>query len=156
MAFWRGWGLAVTGFAAALLLTVVLRSAPGPAPFDANRMQPSYIAVLHAMHNEEQLVFMAYAGRKADELWVKRVALPEAPAAHSYELWAMPASSEAAPRSLGIIPAEQKGTMKLAAVADVALKDAPELAITMEPAGGSKTGLPTGPMIAKGDCFNFW
>jgi anti-sigma-K factor RskA len=68
----------------------------------------------------------------------------------------MPARPGETPRSLGIIPPGQKGTMQMVDIADTALKDVPELAITMEPAGGSKTGLPSGPMIAKGECFNFW
>jgi anti-sigma-K factor RskA len=55
-----------------------------------------------------------------------------------------------------MLPKIEKGTMKLAAVADESLKDFPALAISVEPAGGSKTGLPTGPVVAKGDCLKFW
>ncbi len=160
LAFWRNWGLIATGFAAAVLFTVMLKSPeqviPQSPPTADNRMQPSYVAVLHAMDDEEQLMFMAYAGRNANELWVKRVFLPQTTATQSYELWAMPGKPGEAPRSLGVIPPEQKGTMQMVAIADTALKDVAELAITMEPAGGSPTGLPSGPMIAKGECFNFW
>jgi anti-sigma-K factor RskA len=160
LAFWRNWGLIATSFAAAVLFTVMLKTPDQPIPqapaIADSRMQPSYIAVLHAMDDKNKLMFMAYAGRKANELWVKRVSLPQTPATHSYELWAMPAKPGEAPRSLGIIPPEQKATMQMVAIADTALKDVPELAITMEPAGGSRTGLPSGPMIAKGECFNFW
>ena len=120
-------------------------------------MQPSYVAILHATDSKgDKLVFMAYAGRKSNELWVKRVALSAEPPQHSYELWGLPAKAGEPPRSLGIVPASEKGTIKLAAVADESLKDFPALAISIEPEGGSKTGLPTGPVIAKGDCFKFW
>ncbi|HKO87326.1 MAG TPA: anti-sigma factor [Burkholderiales bacterium] len=158
--FWRNWGLLMSGFASALCITLAVR--PDminlmDADLVAKSMQPSYIAVLHATGpNEEELMFLAYAARKSDQLWVKRMALEEEATAHSYELWGMPAKAGDAPTSLGVIPAGQKGTMQLAAVADQSLAQFPQLAISIEPAGGSKTGVPTGPVIAKGDCFKFW
>jgi hypothetical protein len=54
-------------------------------------MQASYIAILHATQDAQKLVFVAYAGRHSDELWVKNVALGDAPPAHGYELWGLPA-----------------------------------------------------------------
>ena len=158
--FWRNWGLAVSSFAVALIATLAVR--PDLVNFMdadvvAKSMQPSYVAILHATGpNEEELMFMAYAARKSDQLWVKRMALKDEAASHSYELWGMPTKAGEAPISLGLIPAGQKGTMQLAAVADKSLAQFPQLAISIEPAGGSKTGVPTGPVIAKGDCFKFW
>ncbi|HKY02660.1 MAG TPA: anti-sigma factor [Burkholderiales bacterium] len=160
LAFWRNWGLLVSGFAAALIVTIAAK----PMMFNlqdademARQMQPSYVAALHATGSQsDELVFMAYAARQSNQLWVKKVALKEAPAAHSYELWGLPAKSGESPKSLGIIPASAKGTMQLVAVADKSLSEFPQLAISVEPAGGSKTGVPTGPVIAKGNCFKFW
>ena len=164
LAFWRGWGLIATGCAAALLGALALQkpqivevpkieTVELPA---AARMQPSYVAILHATQEGQKLVFVAYAARESDELWVKKVALGDAPPDHGYELWGLPATAGEPPKSLGMLPRDDKGTIKLAAAADQSLKDFPALAISIEPAGGSKTGLPTGPVIAKGDCLKFW
>jgi anti-sigma-K factor RskA len=71
-------------------------------------------------------------------------------------LWGLPATPGEPPKSLGMLPKLEQGTIKLAAAADQSLRDFPALAISIEPAGGSKTGLPTGPVIAKGDCLRFW
>jgi anti-sigma-K factor RskA len=161
LAFWRGWGLVATGCAAALVGALALRQpqvveVPKIVEVPSRGMQASYIAILHATQDAQKLVFVAYAGRHSDELWVKNVALGDAPPAHGYELWGLPAKSGEPPRSLGMLPAIEKGTIKLAGVADESLKDFPALAISVEPAGGSRTGLPTGPVIAKGDCLKFW
>jgi len=163
LGFWRNWGLVATGCAAALVAAIALR-APQTVEVPVVRtvevplkgMQPSYVALLHATQNGEKLVFVAYAGRHSDELWVKKVALGDAPPEHGYELWGLPAKPGEAPKSLGMLPRDEKGTIKLAAVADQSLQDFPALAISIEPAGGSKTGLPTGPVVAKGDCLKFW
>lgn len=80
----------------------------------------------------------------------------EPKAGQSYELWGMPSNPGEPPRSLGVIPARDSGTIKLAAAADKTLADFPQLAISIEPEGGSKTGLPTGPVVAKGECMKFW
>jgi anti-sigma-K factor RskA len=164
LAFWRNWGLLATGCAAALLAAVALRQPQTievpvvqTVEVPSTAMQPSYIALLHATAPDGQkLVFLAYAGRQSDELWVKNVALGEAPPDHGHELWGLPATPGEPPKSLGMLPKLEKGTIKLAAAADQSLRDFPALAISIEPAGGSKTGLPTGPVIAKGDCLRFW
>ena len=163
LAFWRNWGLVATGCAAALAAGIALR-APQTIEVPVVRtvevplkgMQPSYVALLHATQGTDKLVFLAYAGRQSDELWVKKVSLGDAPPDHGYELWGLPAKPGEAPKSLGMLPQDEKGTIKLAAVADQSLKDFPALAISIEPASGSKTGLPTGPVVAKGDCLKFW
>jgi anti-sigma-K factor RskA len=158
---WRALSLVSTGLAFTLLLTLGLRQAEiirvpvekiVAAP--SGQMQASYVAMLTDAGGK--VVFMAYAERNSDELWVKKVGMQESDAAHSMQLWGLPREAGAAPKSLGLVPAFEKGTMKLAASADVALKDFPALAISLEPAGGSKSGLPTGPVMYKGDCHKFW
>jgi anti-sigma-K factor RskA len=163
LAFWRNWGLVATGCAAALAAAIALRppqtiEVPVVKTVEVplKGMQPSYVALLHATQGTDKLVFVAYAGRTSDELWVKKVSLGDAPPDHGYELWGLPATPGGAPKSLGMLPKDEKGTIKLAAVADQSLKDFPALAISIEPASGSTTGLPTGPVVAKGDCLKFW
>jgi anti-sigma-K factor RskA len=163
IAFWRGWGLVATGCAAALLAALALQE---PQRIEVpviekvvvpdNRMQAAYVAILHAPKDAEKLVFVAYATRDSDELWVKKMALGPEPPQRSYELWGLPAKAGEPPKSLGMLPKEEKGTIKLAATAELALRDFPALAISIEPEGGSTTGLPTGPVIAAGNCLEFW
>ena len=60
------------------------------------------------------------------------------------ELWAVPTAG--APRSLGLLPGGS-GTVALRAKV---LAGADTLAVTLEPAGGSPTGQPTGPIVYAG------
>jgi anti-sigma-K factor RskA len=162
LAFWRNWGLVATGCTAALVGALALRAPQvvevpviQQVEVESRRMQPSYVAVLHAP-GDERLMFVAYAGRHSDELWVKRMELPTEPHNHSYELWGLPAKEGAPPVSLGVIPASDKATIRLAAAADQSLRDFPALAITVEPLGGAKDGKPSGQVVAKGQCMRFW
>jgi anti-sigma-K factor RskA len=158
LAFWRGWGLVATGCAAALIAALALQQpqvveVPVEKLVESTRMQPSYIAILR--NKAGKAVFVAYAGRKSDELWVKRIGLEDEPPDHRFELWGLYGKEGAAPRLLGMLPKDDKATIKLAGVADESLRDFPALAITVEPAQGSG-GSPTGPVVASGDCFKFW
>src|SRR3989442_2452755 len=60
------------------------------------------------------------------------------------ELWALPGSG--APRSLGLISASGATVVKKGKV----LEGATGLAVSLEPAGGSPTGAPTGPVLYVG------
>ena len=165
LAFWRNWGLAVSGFAVALVMAMAfvmpahIRDEVDRGIFQAvaegsKKMQPSYIAILE--DTKGNVAFVAYAARTADELWVKNVGMETLPNGQRYELWGLSGRQDVAPKSLGLVPITEKGTMKLAAVADKSLTDFPKLAISLERAGGSPTGLPTGPVMYAGDCHNFW
>jgi anti-sigma-K factor RskA len=66
----------------------------------------------------------------------------------SLQLWALPATGN--PRSLGLVPASGVATIMLPTAAGTALKDIPALAVSLEPSGGSPTGLPTGPVLYSG------
>jgi anti-sigma-K factor RskA len=49
--------------------------------------------------------------------------------------------------SLGLIPDAGAATLTLTAAQLAVLGNTPTLAVSVEPAGGSPTGLPTGPVI---------
>ena len=75
-------------------------------------------------------------------LTITRVSGEVADAAHAHELWIIVGNDP--PVSLGVIPASGE-TISLPGAAAGAV-----LAVTLEPPGGSPTGKPTGPIIAKG------
>lgn len=60
------------------------------------------------------------------------------------ELWAVP--GQGAPRSLGLVSAQAATTVLRTQL----LKDTAAFAVSLEPAGGSPTGAPTGPILSVG------
>ncbi|WP_191489570.1 anti-sigma factor domain-containing protein [Pseudomonas sp. FEN] len=84
----------------------------------------------------------------ADYLQVEPLSLAGVAADRSLELWAIPLDGK--PVSLGLVPKEGKGRVELSE-AQRALLDAPVvLAVSLEPAGGSPTGQPSGPVLYQG------
>jgi len=70
--------------------------------------------------------------------------VPEA-AGKSYELWALPRGGT--PVSLGLLPAAGSAERTLSERQRRALLAADKVAVSVEPAGGSPTGSPTGPIV---------
>lgn len=68
-----------------------------------------------------------------------------APAGHDYELWALPKG--ASPVSLGVLPAEGASSRILTAIQKKALASSSQVAVSIEPIGGSPTGQPTGEVV---------
>ena len=66
-------------------------------------------------------------------------------AGKAHELWVLPAKGD--PVSLGLLPASGEARRPLTAAQRAALAGAKQLAVSLEPAGGSPTGLPTGPVL---------
>ncbi|MGH6675571.1 MAG: anti-sigma factor domain-containing protein, partial [Xanthobacteraceae bacterium] len=79
---------------------------------------------------------------------VRRVAAKIDPA-HSFELWLI-ASQGAKPKSLGLVGSTQYTQRPLPADFNAATMKEAIYAISFEPAGGSKTGAPTGPVLFTG------
>jgi len=66
--------------------------------------------------------------------------------ARAYELWALPGEG-AAPVSLGLMPKTGRDTLQLNDAQRLALSRSRQIAISLEPPGGSPTGAPTGPVL---------
>ncbi len=81
-----------------------------------------------------------------EELRVSTITPRPEPAGNSYELWMLP-SNGAAPVSLGLIPGTGDAALPLSAAQRAVLAQTATLAVSLEPAGGSPTGAPTGPVI---------
>jgi len=68
------------------------------------------------------------------------------------ELWLIPPGSK--PLPLGVLPSDRPTQIAISATfADRARQDA-DLAVSLEPPGGSPTGQPTGPVIGSGKLTN--
>lgn len=151
LAFWRNWGLVASGLAAALALGIALQR---PAPLeDRVAMRPSYMAMME--DSGRTMKVMAFAPRGSSELWIKTEGMHHEPG-KSYELWALSSRPGQAPVSLGVLPQASPAPIRLAAAVERTFADVPWLAVSVEPEGGSRTGQPTGPVVAKGDCVRFW
>lgn len=118
--------------AAGALVLAVLAVIPPAAP-------PPLLAEVAA--EDRALVFEARLD--AGALTVARVAGDAAPAGQVHQLWLI--AGDAAPQPLGLLP-QAEVTLALAA----APPPGAVLAVSLEPAGGSPTGLPTGPVLATG------
>ncbi len=131
---WRGFWLAIPTAVAAAWLTVALLPVP-----TAER-----IAVF-ADQNAEAL-WVISADLDKGLIQTEAVNVPALASDSSYELWILPA--EGPPLSLGLLPLDL-GSVEtpISAQLVTALAGAGRLAISLEPAGGSPTGLPTGPVV---------
>ena len=138
LAVWRV--LAATGFAAALALGVALYAQRPPLA------EPPIVAVLAGQDGKPALI--ASARRDDRFLLVKAVGAAPVDPGKALELWMLPQGQP--PRSLGVLPAGQLVRVPLAAPTDVTLANIPALAVSLEPVGGSPTGLPTGPVLYSG------
>jgi anti-sigma-K factor RskA len=138
VSLWRG--LALTGFATAIALALVLFSPPLEHP------QAALVAALAGQ--DAKPAFLASADRNGRLLTIKAVAPLSPGADRSLQLWALPATGN--PRPLGLLPASGVVQIALPAAAGMALQNTPVLAVSLEPRGGSPTGLPTGPVLYSG------
>jgi anti-sigma-K factor RskA len=81
----------------------------------------------------------------ADRLVARAAKLPARPPGSDYELWALPKG--AAPVSLGILPAAGTSSRTLTLMQKQALALSAQVAVSIEPLGGSPTGQPTGTIV---------
>jgi anti-sigma-K factor RskA len=77
---------------------------------------------------------------------------PVMDAGTSWEMWMM-SDGKAAPVSLGLITTDRDQVMKLDPALVSRMGNASAIAMSVEPAKGSPTGIPTGPVIFKGRCI---
>lgn len=144
LSLWRG--LALAGFALAFGLGVALL-----APV-AERPDERIVVVLADQAAKPAL--LVSADRAGRYLTVKAIGPVTAPADRALELWALPQGQN--PRSLGLVAASGVTRIPLKTAAGAALEGTPALAVSLEPAGGSPTGGPTGPVLYTGSVQNLY
>jgi len=104
------------------------------------------LSVLHA--SGESGVWLIKVDRNAGRLNV-RVLEASDEVARAFELWLLP-EGQGAPRSLGLLPATDAGSLRLPREVRDQLDQGRALAVSLEPPGGSPTGQPTGPVVYQG------
>lgn len=148
LAFWRG--LAVTSTAFALLLASFIGMKPAP------EVPMASVAVMADDKGQASMVVSWPSMKDARDPHVRIKVLQEHPkmaTGTTWELWMLP-HGQAAPVSMGLITTDVNQVMKIKS--DVSRRmgagEAWGIAMSVEPAGGSPTGAPTGPVIFKGQC----
>ena len=143
---WRAAALAATVVAGVLGAVLMLRPAPmPPAPVPAATSTPVPVLLASIAGDGGVVATIAY-NQTAGDLTIAPGKLDAG--ARDAELWIIPA--DGTPRSLGTIdPARAATTAARASVREL-IKGGAIFAISLEPHGGSPTGLPTGPIIGTG------
>lgn len=146
---WRWLGMGATAVAACLLvLTLTRPGVPTTAPVATTAPAPATLMVATIATDRGVAGWTATMDIERSELLLVP-ATPEAIAAdRSTELWLIPEGGK--PISVGVFaPADPKRIHLDKSLLD-RLGPTAALAVSLEPSGGSPTGQPTGPVIAKG------
>jgi anti-sigma-K factor RskA len=139
LAFWRPFGMVAAG-AATMLTAFFLYVSSGP------RGEPMFVAVLTSSTTAQPMGVVSM--HHPDVLRVRMMRPWKAAEGKSLELWIVP--QDGRPRSLGLVPNTAGDTMMRIPESDARMRDARMLAISLEPAGGSPTHEPTGPVLCSG------
>ncbi len=138
LGLWRGWAIGASALAgvAALLLVTQPRPAVPQQLLVATLSAPTGGAMLTATYDASRGAVILTPASKSDA------------EGRTPELWVIEGSNP--PRSLGTIDMDSPEAHAIPADRLKGLKAGSTLAISLEPAGGSPTGAPTGPVIATG------
>ena len=138
LAFWRGFGITSAGVALASILGLVyLATVPPP--------DTALVASLNA--GSGQGAFLASVNPNGTSLTIMPASLSGVDQ-RALELWLIPPGQQ--PRSLGLIQPGRPVRVNVPPELLAQLRSNAVLAVSLEPPGGSPTGLPTGPVIANG------
>ena len=142
--FWRAAAAAAIVAATALAVLNTVREAP-PA------VTPAAVAraVTTLSFDDGTPAYLATLDTASGAILL--VPVPSAPDAEGRvpELWLIPAGE--APRSLGVVTTDKAHTIAVPAELRRAMTAGSTLAISLEPVGGAPQGVPTGPIVAKGN-----
>ena len=150
---WRIWAVGASAAAAAAIAVIVVHpGAPGgsskPALFaNLGGVNRTLVANLSLTESKAAAFTVAY-----DPVQSTLYAGPDSgfsiPVGRSAELWLIPADGK--PRPMGLVDPAKPATMPMPPQFKALAKAEVTLALSIEPVGGSKTGLPTGPVVAAG------
>jgi anti-sigma-K factor RskA len=136
---WLAWTFGASAVAAAVAVAAVFLFTPQPPELGGYAMLrvPSdnvSVVVFQIDKERRQIVLLAQA--------------PGAGADKDYELWVLPAGKK--PVSLGVLKAQERIERPIDAMRAALIQPGTTLAVSLEPAGGSPNGSPTGPVLYSG------
>jgi anti-sigma-K factor RskA len=139
--FWQGASVLSTACAVLLALFIFLQSPPAP-----ERM----VVVMSANQGTPAMtVSWPMQSRGQPKLRIRVISHDEMELGTSWELWMLPGGDQK-PMSLGLIDTRPMQELAVPARLVPMINQAVGLAMSVEPVGGSPTGLPTGPVMYKG------
>lgn len=140
LVLWRG----LTAGALAIAVIAVGFSVMQPSP-DVNTLTTQLVAALEEEGSDVRFLAL-YDGTGAVRLTALSGSVsPD----RDLELWAIQGGG--APISMGVIPVNARSIVDLSDQVQQGWGEGSVLAITLEPKGGSPSGDPTGPVVAKGE-----
>ncbi|NLR97102.1 anti-sigma factor [Rhizobium sp. P38BS-XIX] len=135
--FWRGFSVAASAAAIAAIgyISVTQSTIRQSDRLVAELSAPGNPITLHTSFDPSNghLQIIPVASESADK---------------SLQLWLVPGSGK--PKSLGVFQQGESGEMVIPADLRAGIGEGATLAVSLEPLGGSPTGLPTGPVVASG------
>lgn len=148
LAAWRGLAGAAGVLAAALALMVMVRPVGliEPPPVGQAQGRGALVATMAGDSGPARLV--ATFDPMSRNLVVAAAAGISAGSTETHELWMIPKGGT--PKSMGVMPADKPMYAVLAPEQAAQFTEGVMLAVSVEPTGGSPSGLPTGPVIASG------
>jgi anti-sigma-K factor RskA len=153
LTLWQTWSAGATAAALTLAVLLTQTTLPSPSSPAPTMAQAPIIIVLSATPDVTAVsstttnaaaTFVASVSADGRALVLRPLSDLTMTPSRSLELWSVPA--QGAPKSLGLVQAAGNTTLVRATV----LQNAAALAVSVEPAGGSPTGAPSGPVIAVG------
>ncbi|MDQ6435451.1 anti-sigma factor [Mesorhizobium sp. LHD-90] len=141
LTFWRGLAAAAV---AALLLAVAIPYMGAPVGEPRGQLVASLVA------DGSDVRYLAVYDPSAGEVSLSHVS-GERAAGKDFQLWTIEGGN--IPVSMGVIPSGQAVRLPVDPAFAGKLTAGVKLAISLEPAGGSPTGQPTGPVVSVGDLF---
>ena len=135
---WRNLAAAASAAAACLLVVIGVREMVRP------QVPSSYVAVFQK--DDVSPAFLLSVDLETRMLSIRMVAA-ERPPGKTYQLWIATEQSGGVPQSLGLIEDRADITRTVLTAYDPAVVQKATFGVSLEPAGGSPTGRPTGPAL---------
>jgi anti-sigma-K factor RskA len=136
---WLAWTFGASAVAAAVAVAAVFLFPPQPPT------RGGYAMLRVPSDNASVVVFQIDKDRRR---MVMLARAPDAGAGKDYELWVLPSGKN--PVSLGVLKAEERIERPIDAMRAALILPGTMLAVSLEPAGGSTSGAPTGPVLYTG------
>ena len=148
---WRTF--ASTGAALVIVMGIYLGNiSEKVTTIEATQSTTDYLAVIQ--NTQSQGAWVISTDIKQKRLVVRNIKTQEIASGKDFELWLLPDSNNKnsfkAPISVGLIDASTTTQIQLTAKQLTAIQLAGGVAVSLEPSGGSTTGLPTGPVLYQG------